>query len=47
VTAIVEERVHSFLQHALFVPDDDIRRLQLEQVLETVVPVDDAAIEIV
>ena len=25
--AVVEQRVHSFLQHALFVTDDDVRRL--------------------
>src|ERR1041384_5738562 len=47
VTAVVEERVHRFLQHAFFVADDDFRRLELEEVLETVVAVDDAAIEIV
>ena len=47
MTAVVEERVNRFLQHALFVADDDVRRLELEQVLETVVAVDDAAIEIV
>ncbi len=47
VAAVVEERVDRFLQHALFVADDDVRRLELEQVLQPVVPVDDAAIEIV
>jgi hypothetical protein len=47
VTTVVEERVDRFLQHALFVADDDFRRLELQQVLETVVAVDDAAIEIV
>ena len=47
VAAVVEEGVHGFLQHALFVADDDFGRLELEQVLEPVVPVDDAAIEIV
>ena len=33
VAAVVEERVDRFLQHALFVADDDVRRLELEQVL--------------
>ena len=47
MAAVVEQRVHRFLQHALFVADDDFRRLELEQVLQTVVAVDDAAIEIV
>jgi len=45
--AVVEQRVHRFLEHALFVADDDIRRLQLHQLLESIVAVDDAAIEIV
>ena len=47
VTAVVEQRVDRFLQHALFVADDDFRRLELEQVLQPVVAVDDAAIKIV
>ena len=47
VAAVVEERVDRFLQHALFVADDDVRRLELEQVFQPVVAVDDAAIEIV
>ena len=47
VAAVVEQRVDGFLQHALFVADDDVRRLELEQVLQPVVAVDDAAIEIV
>ena len=47
MAAVVEQRVHGFLQHALFVADDDFRRLELEQVLQPVIAVDDAAIEIV
>ncbi len=47
VAAVVEERVHGFLQHALLVADDDFGRLELEQVLQPVVAVDDAAVEIV
>ncbi len=47
VTAVVEQGVHRFLKHALFVADDDFRGLQLQQGLETVVAVDDAAIKIV
>ena len=45
--AVVEQRIDRFLQHALFVADDDVRRLQLHQLLQPVVAVDDAAIEIV
>ena len=45
--AVVEQRVDRFLEHALFVADDDVRRLELHQLLQPVVAVDDAAIEIV
>ena len=45
--AVVEQRVHGFLQHALFVAHDDVGRVQLDQLLQAVVAVDDAAIEIV
>ncbi len=47
MAAVVEERVHGFLQHALLVADDDFGRLELKQVLQPVVAVDDAAIQIV
>ena len=46
-TAVVEQRVHRFLQHPLFVADDDVGRAQFDQPLEAVVAVDDAAIEVV
>src|SRR5579859_2465422 len=45
--AVVEQSVDGFLQHALFVAHDDLGRAQLDQALQTVVTVDDAAIEIV
>ncbi|CEG07608.1 hypothetical protein BN961_01006 [Afipia felis] len=45
--AVVEQRVHSFLQHALFIADDDVRRAQLHQPLQTIVAVDDAAVQVV
>ena len=45
--AVVEQRVDGLLQHALLVADDDVRRAQLDQPLQAVVAVDDAAIEIV
>ena len=45
--AVVDQRVNGFLQHALFVTDDDVRRAQLQQSLQTVVAVDDPAVQIV
>src|SRR5215831_17074803 len=45
--AIVKERINRFLQHALFVAHDDIGSVQLHELFQAVVPVDDAAIEIV
>ncbi len=45
--AVVEQRIDRFLQHALFVTDDDVRCAQFDQALQTVVTVDHAAIEIV
>ena len=47
MAAVVEHRVHRLLQHALLVADDDIRRLEREEVPETVVAVDDATVEVV
>src|SRR5207302_3164166 len=45
--AVVEQCVDGLLQHALLVVDDDLRRAEVEQPLEAVVSVDDAAIEVV
>src|SRR5579884_173901 len=45
--SIVDKRIDRFLQHAFFVLDDDLRRAEFEQPLQTVVAVDDAAVEIV
>src|SRR5207302_3734830 len=45
--AVVEEGVNSFLEHALFVADDDVRRAKFHELLQAVVAVDDAAIEVV
>ena len=44
---VVEQRVDRLLQHPLFVADDDFRRVEVDQLLEPVVAVDDAAIEVV
>ena len=46
-TAIVQQGIDGFLQHAFFVAQDDFRRFQLEEAFQTVVAVDDAAIEVV
>ena len=45
--AVVEQSVDGFLEHALFVADDDVGRAKLHELLQPVVAVDDAAIEIV
>ena len=45
--AVVDQAVDRFLEHALFVADDDFRRAQLKQPLQAVVAVDDAAVEVV
>src|SRR5713226_8523906 len=44
---VVDEGIAGFLQHALFVAYDDLRRAEFEQPLEAVVAVDDAAVEVV
>src|ERR1044072_2405885 len=44
---VVDEGVARLLEHPLLVADDDLRRTQLEQSLEPVVPVDHAAVEVV
>ena len=45
--AVVEQRVDGLLQHPLLVVDDDLGRAEVEQALEAVVAVDDAAVEVV
>ena len=45
--AIVKQSVHRFLEHALFVAHDNVRRVQFHELLQPVVAVDDAAVEIV
>ena len=45
--AVVEQGVDGLLQHPLFVVDDDLGGTKIEQSLETVVAVDDPAIEVV
>ena len=45
--AVIEQRVDGFLQHALFVAHDHVRRVQFDQLLQPVVAVDHAAVQIV
>ena len=45
--AVVDEGVHRLLQHTLFVAHNDIWSAQLQQTLQTVVAVDDAAVQVV
>ena len=44
---VVEQGVDGLLEHALLVAHDDFGRAELEQLLEAVVAVDDAAVEVV
>ena len=44
---VIEERIDGFLEHALFVLDDDIGGAQFQETAQAVVAVDDATIEIV
>src|SRR5699024_4675548 len=45
--AVVNQGVHSLLEHTLLVPDNDVGSAQLQKPLKTVVPVDDPAIQVV
>ena len=44
---VVEQGVDGLLEHALLVVDDDLGRAQVQQPLQPVVPVDDAAVQVV
>ena len=45
--AVVDEGIDCFLEHTFFVADDDVRCAKVEKAFQTVVTVDDAAIEVV
>ena len=45
--AVVDQSIHSLLEHPLLVADDDVGGMELHEPLQTVVPVDDPAIQIV
>ena len=46
-TAVVHQRIHRLLQHALLVAHDDVGRVEFEQATQAVVAVDDAAVQVV
>src|SRR5262245_7233319 len=46
-TPVVEQRIHRFLKHSLLVPENDFRCTVHDELLEPIIPVDDATIEIV
>src|SRR5690606_25569798 len=46
-TAVVQQGVYRFLQHALFVAHNDVRRIEVKQTLQSVIAVDDATIKVV
>ena len=47
MASVVQQGVNSFLQHAFLVADDDFRRMKLQEVFETIVTIDDTAIQII
>src|SRR5262249_21383982 len=45
--AVIEQRIDGFLQHALLIAHDDVGSMQLHQLLQAVVAVDNAAVQVV
>ncbi|OQC54576.1 MAG: hypothetical protein BWX55_00386 [Deltaproteobacteria bacterium ADurb.Bin022] len=43
-SAVVKKNVHRFLQHSLFIANDDFGSVEFLQSLQTIIPVNDAAI---
>ncbi|SYL11092.1 Uncharacterised protein [Klebsiella pneumoniae] len=46
-TAVIQQRIHGFLQHTFFVTYDDVRCSQIQQAFQTVVTVDHTTVQIV
>ena len=46
-TAVIKERIHSFLEHPLFVVDNDLWCTEIQQTAQTVVSVDHATVKVV
>src|SRR6266513_1856790 len=47
VPAVVEQGVNGFLQHSLFVANNDVRRFEQKQIFKPVIAIDNPAIKIV
>ena len=47
VTSVVDEGIDRFLKHSLFVANDDVRSAQFDQLFQTVVTVDNSAVQII
>ncbi len=45
--AVIQQCIHRFLQHALFVAHNDVGRIQVQQTLEAVVAVNHAPIQVI
>ena len=45
--AVVDQSVNGFLKHALLVADNDVRGAEVHKALQTVVAVDDAAVQVI
>ena len=46
-SAVVDKGIHRFLEHSLFVSDNDIRSTQLQQSFQTVISVNNPAVQII
>ena len=46
-SAVIDKRVDGFLQHSLFVADDDLGRAEFYKFFKTVVSVDNASVKVV
>lgn len=45
--AVIDEGIHCFLEHTFFIADDDFRSAQFHKPFQTVVSVDDAAVQVI
>ena len=47
ISIIIDQSINGFLEHAHFVVDNHFWRIEVEQFLQTVITVDDAAVKII
>ena len=45
--AVIQKSIYWFLQHPLFIADNDIRRAQLHKTFETIIPIYDATVKVI